>query len=122
MQIGGQVTLLVVVVNFTLLEHEMPHAEIEHTGVALRTAGILRLRQVCAPLAIDEHANHRMCNTQLVDVPTAVQERTDGHLYTKRVRRQQWRATVGWGTMHHHIVEFNARSQPLPMECEVSEL
>src|ERR1700704_4211613 len=98
MHIGGQVTLFIVIVNFTLLEHEMANAEIEHTAVVLRSAGTLRLRQVCASLAIDEHANHRMCNTQLVDVPTAVQERTDGHLYTKRVRRQQWRATVGWGT------------------------
>src|SRR5712671_2133158 len=122
MQIGTQVTFFVVIVNFTLLKREMSNAKIEHTGIALRTAGTLRVRQVCAPLAIDEHTNHRMCNAQLIDVPAAVQERTDSYLYAKRVRLEQWRPAVGWGTIHHHIVEFYARPHPVPVECEVPEM
>ena len=121
MHIGGQVTLFIVIVNFTLLDDEMPNAEIEHIAV-LRIIGALRLRQVCAPLAIDEHANRWMRNAQLIDVPTAVQERTDSHLHAERVRLEQWRAAVGRSAVYNYIVEFDARPHSLPVEREIPEL
>src|SRR5258706_15748068 len=122
MQIGTEVALPVVVINFAAFEYKMPNAEIEHTRVALGIAGILRLRQVRTPLSIDKHANYRMGNAQFVNVPTAVQERTDGHLHAKRVCFEQRRVSVGRRTMHHNIVEFGARTHPLPMERVVAEL
>src|SRR5581483_9872794 len=111
-QIGSQDALAVVVVHLATIEQGVADGQIEEVGVRVAAAG-LRRRQIAVAIGVDDHVDHGMIDSHVVEIPLAMQNGNYAHSDVDVVNLQQ-------GLIKAWTDAINGKS--IEIEAEIGEV